>query len=243
MKKPLLILKAGSTFPEVIRYYGDFEDWFRAKINPPREDLVAEVFMEEVAWPDYHDFAGTVVTGSHDNVTDHTPWIEKLTSWLTEAMSDDHPILGVCFGHQVLAYAAGGHVGGHPVGQELGTVKITLTEEGRDDPLFQGLPPVFPVHLNHAQTVLTPPPEARLLAYNDFEATQAFRIRNAVGVQFHPEYTEEIMRAQIMEQKEQIEKNGKSVKNLLEQITPPDYGRIVINNFVDSLGDQRVGFI
>ncbi len=235
MKKPLLILKAGNTFPEVIRYYGDFEDWFRAKVSPPREDLVAEVFLEDATWPDYHDFAGTIVTGSHDDVTDHTPWIETLASWLREAIAKDHPVLGVCFGHQILAYAAGGEIGDHPGGQELGSVDITLTKEGREDPLFQGLPPVFPVHVNHAQTVRSMPPEARLLAYNDFEATHAFRIRNALGVQFHPEYTEEIMRALIMEQKEHIEKTGRSVKSLLEQVTPLDYGKVILNNFIKSL--------
>ena len=232
MQKPILILKAGSTYPEVIRIYGDFEDWFRAKIDPPREDMVAEVFREDAIWPDFHDFACTIVTGSHDDVTDHTPWIEALAAWLQDAMEAGHPILGVCFGHQVLAYAAGGVITNHPGGQELGTVEITLTEEGRNDPLFQGLPATFPVHVNHAQKVQQLPPEAHLLAYNDFEPTHAFRIRNAFGVQFHPEYTGEIMRAQIMEQKDRIEKSGRSVKSLLEQVTPPDYGRIVMSNFV-----------
>ncbi len=235
MNKPLLILKAGNTYPEIIRIYGDFEAWFRARAFPPREDLVVEVFRKDASWPDFRDFAGTIVTGSHDDVTDHTPWMEHLATWLREALEAGHPTLGVCFGHQILAYAAGGTVADHPQGQELGSVEITLTEEGKKDPLFTGLPETFPVHVNHAQTVQSLPPGAQLLAYNDFEATHAFRIRNATGVQFHPEYTADIMRAQIRAQKEPIEKSGRQVQTLLEKVTEQDYGKIILENFIRTL--------
>lgn len=234
-QKPILILKAGKTYPEIIRIYGDFEEWFRDKLLPPREDLVVEVFRDNASLPDPGDFAGTIITGSHEDVTDHTPWMEKLTGWIRHAIETDHPMLGVCFGHQILAYAAGGKIGNHPGGQELGTVQITLTTKGRNDPLFKGMPETFPVQVNHAQTILKRPPKTILLAYNEFESTHAFRIRNAIGVQFHPEYTYDIMRAQILAQKNKVEKNGKSTDELLRYVSPMDYGKIILRNFMEMI--------
>lgn len=231
--KPLLILKAGETYKNIIPLYGDFEDWIRAKIQPPREDLIVEVFMKDTMIPDVHDFAGIIITGSHDDVTDHKPWIEKLAAWLRNTIKENLPVLGICFGHQVLAYATGGKVGNHPAGQELGSVNITLTKAGQHDLLFKDLPVSFPVHANHAQTILKLPKSAIHLAYNNFEQTHAFRTgEKAWGIQFHPEYTDSIMKAMIMAQKSHIEQSGRSPEQIIDQVSLLDYGARILHNFM-----------
>lgn len=232
-KKPILILKAGNTYDEVIREHGDFDDWIRAKLYPGEPLEAVDVFREEVEMPDPSRYDGFIITGSHDDVTDHSPWIERLAGYVMYLQERGLPVLGICFGHQLLAYAAGGEVGNHPGGQELGSVMVTLTPEAQKDPLFRGLPGSFPVHVNHAQTVTRLPEDATLLAYNDFEKTHSFRTgKNGWGVQFHPEYTGDIMRAQIHAQYDAVRRSGRDPEALLARVSDKDYGKRVLRNFV-----------
>src|SRR5690625_6429331 len=70
-------------------------------------------------------------------------------------------MLGVCYGHQLMAAAFGGHVDFHPEGRESGTLAVRLTETGRADALLGTLPERFYAHLTHAQSVLEAPSEDR----------------------------------------------------------------------------------
>ncbi len=232
-KKPVLILKAGNTYPKIVWEYGDFEDWIHAKLFRREPLEVLEVFRDEAEMPDPTHYAGFIITGSHDDVTDHAPWVERLAGYVMYLMERGLPVLGICFGHQLLAYAGGGSVKDHPGGQELGTVTIRRTEGTKKDPLLRGLPRSFPAHVNHAQTVERLPEGAVVLAYNDFEKTHAFRLgEQAWGVQFHPEYTGDIMRAQIREQYDAVKKSGRDPEKLLQEVSDKDHGRLVLRNFV-----------
>src|SRR5690625_6734079 len=81
-------------------------------------------------------------------------------------------MLGVCYGHQLMAAAFGGHVDFHPEGRESGTLAVRLTETGRADALLGTLPERFYAHLTHAQSVLEAPSDAQVLAFNDHDANQ-----------------------------------------------------------------------
>jgi len=231
-KRPLLILKAGNTYPEVIREHGDFDDWIRAKLYRGEPLEVIEVFRDETEMPDPARYAGFIITGSHDDVTGHAPWVERLAGYVMYLLEQRRPVLGICFGHQLLAYAAGGEVANHPRGQELGTVEVKLLQDAKKDPLLRGLPKRFPVHVNHAQTVKRLPKDATVLARNDFENTHVFRTGTGWGTQFHPEYTGDIMRAQIHAQYDEIKRSGRNPDELLQQVSDKDYGKMVLRNFV-----------
>ncbi len=191
---PLCLVKAGGTYPEEVGRFGDFEDWVIAGLDLPRGAVRVLDAGSDDSLPEPGECAGVVVTGSHAMVTDRLPWMERLAEWLRRLVADGVPFLGICFGHQLLAQSLGGRVDFHPRGREIGTVPIELTPAAADDPLFSALPPRFPAHAVHAQSVRELPPGAVLLAGNDFEATHAFRVgARAWGIQFHPEFNPERM--------------------------------------------------
>lgn len=193
-RRPILIISTGNTFDAIRDEHGDFDDWIAAGLghSMPVERLDARAGN---CLPDPGRFAGAVITGSHAMVTDGAAWSERLAQWLRCCVDRQLPVLGICYGHQLLAHAMGGTVGFHPQGMEIGTHTISLAPEARNDALFNALPAAFPAHLVHAQSVLALPPGARLLASSVHEPHQAFRIgQNAWGVQFHPEFDEAAMR-------------------------------------------------
>src|SRR5207237_2613348 len=86
--------------------------------------------------PECASISGIVVTGSHAMVTEDVPWLGDLSRWLQQAVRHQVPTLGICFGHQVLAQCLGGMVTERNTGAQIGSVPITVTREGREDPLF-----------------------------------------------------------------------------------------------------------
>ena len=197
--KPLLILKVGSTHPHIAAELQDFEHWIQAGLQTP--DLPVAVIdpRADQALPAPADIAGVVITGSHSMVSHREPWSEAAAAWLRDTVAADLPVLGICYGHQLLAHAMGGEVGYHPEGIELGTVAVSLHPAAQDDPLFAGLPPMFDAPAAHRQSVRRLPKGATLLAGNHFEPHHAFRVgTRAWGVQFHPEFGEAATRAYLV---------------------------------------------
>lgn len=200
MKKKLFIIKAGTTFSSTLATFGDFEDWIIAGLG--NELLPVEVIdaWKEPAYPHPAECLGVIVTGSHAMVTENLPWSLAIERWIPLIVEAGIPFLGICYGHQLLGRAMGGEVGYHPLGRELGTVEIRLEPQAVGEPLFTGVPRIFPGHSAHSQTVLRLPPGAVLLASGDYEPHHSFRIGKAAwGVQFHPEYDAAVMKADICE--------------------------------------------
>lgn len=197
--KPLLIVQTGKTFSDISKTQGDFADWIAAGLGNPSNQLHINAW-EVSAFPSPSNLAGIVLSGSHAMVTDREDWSERLAAWLRNCVEEGVPVLGICYGHQLLAHAMGGEVGYRAQGIEIGTRSINVTENAVEDALFKNLPAQFPAQLVHSQSVLTLPLNAILLASSADEPHQAFRIGNcAWGVQFHPEFSANAMRAYIQQ--------------------------------------------
>ena len=227
----LLILKTGSTYPTIRQTFGDFEDWFLRHLEGETSLVVRDVTREGP--PDsVIDWQGVVITGSPAMVTEREPWSEQTAAWLREAVGQDVPVLGVCYGHQLLAHAFGGRVGFREQGRESGTFQVGLNADGEQDPLLGQLPAEFPAHLTHAQSVLELPAEARLLARSDGEPHQAFRLgRHAWGVQFHPEFDERIMRCNLETQSRDLEGEGQQPADLLANVRETPQATSLLRRF------------
>ncbi len=219
MKDPLIILKTGSTYPEIFEEHGDFEDWMKAGLKLPEEMTQVLDAQDLVLSPDNHAAGAVVVTGAVEMVTDHAPWSEAAGVWLADLYAEGVPILGVCYGHQLLAHVLGGDVGYHPAGREIGTITIHTLPAAQDDLLFADLPESFPAQATHAQSVLTLPEGAVRLASSDFDFNSAFRMgERAWGVQFHPEFSAPVMRMYVDIQREVIREQGQDPDQALEAV-------------------------
>ncbi len=165
-------------------------------------------------------------------VTDNLPWSLAIEAWIQTIVAAQVPLLGICYGHQLLGRAMGGQVDYHPRGKEVGTFDIRLRAACDEDPLFSGLPEHFPVHTTHSQSVLALPPGAMLLAENDFEPHHAFRLGPcAWGVQFHPEYDSRIMRDYLLAQAESLTGAGREPAALLSAIRETPEANSILQKF------------
>lgn len=214
--KKIIVIKAGGTFPHIIEKHGGFDQWVINGMDID-ESLVEVVDVENgEELPELSEVLGAVMTGSHSMVTEKLPWSEKTAVWIRKAVDADLPFLGICYGHQLLAYALGGDAGYHPDGIEIGTVQVSLSENADNDPLFKEMPANFKAHVVHYQSALKLPEGAVVLASNSHEKYHAFRYKNAWGVQFHPEFNAEVMKEYVTEQAEKLSDADKKMCNVTE---------------------------
>ena len=234
--KPLLIIKTGSTLPSLQAEFGDFDDFVLRQMPGVANTLVAAVFEQQ--WlPAYDAVSGVIITGSHAMVTDREDWSEFVAEWLRGIAANTLPVLGICYGHQLLAHAWNGDVGYHPQGKEIGTVGIDLTDAGCKDPLLSCMPSSFIGHVTHAQTVLRLPDGATVLARNEHEPHQAFVINgNQWGVQFHPEFNAIIERTYVAEQKDELMLAGRNLPAIESSVQEHPYGQQLIQRFAALAG-------
>lgn len=238
----LLIIKTGTTYPSVREKAGDFDDMIIVKAGLDRDDATICPVYQGEALPRPEEFNSVIITGSHDNVTDRASWMQDLMDWVRERAYGRVAMLGICFGHQLMSIALGGAADFHPRGVEIGTVEVELTAAGSADPLMAGLPGRFYVHATHAQTVIVPPPGASVLAYNTHERHHALSFgKKAWGLQFHPEYTADIVRGYIEQAGDGLEKRGYDVKAMLGSVQESPWGGMILKRFLGLAGAQGQG--
>ena len=145
--------------------------------------------------PELRDVTALIVMGGAMSANDDAghPFLAEVKLFIKQAVRRDIPYLGICLGGQLLAAALGAEVAANRW-EELGTMKVTLTAAGKDDPLFTGIVDPFPTFQWHHDS-FDLPGGATLLATSPACPHQAFRVgAHAWGTQFHPEVTEAIIR-------------------------------------------------
>lgn len=232
MNPPFLIVETGQPLRSLKRH-GGFSHWIRVAAGLEADEAVVANVERGDALPAHGDFAGIIVSGSSAMVTDRAEWSERAAGWLRQAAHEGQPLLGICYGHQLLAHALGGEVAYNPAGRESGTIELALDPSASSDPLFAGLPERFPAHATHMQTVLRAPEGASILARSAQDNCHAFRFgRQAWGVQFHPEFATHHMRGYVRARAECIRSHGGCARSVARGVSAAPLARQLLRRFV-----------
>lgn len=237
--RQLLLVQTGEAPESIHARFGGFADWFRAamRIEPERMRTVRVAAGEFLPSP--HAIAGAVITGSASMVTDRADWSERTAGWIRDAIDAKTPLFGVCYGHQLMAYALGGSVGWLPAGREIGTRTITL--RGRDSgDWLSGLPATFPAHTTHRQSVLEPPPGVEVIASSELDPHQLLRYApHALSTQFHPEFSAAVMRAYVDARADVLREEGLDVDTLRTDVQETEAARLLLERFARTVLSRR----
>lgn len=171
------ILQTGEA-PDTLRAeHGDYPDMFQRLLAGHgftfRTWRVAEMDFPE----DVHAADGWLITGSRFGVYEDHPFLRPLEAFIREAAAARVPMVGICFGHQIIAQALGGKVEKYPGGWAIGAQDYTLGDHK--------------ITLNawHQDQVTELPPGATCLAGNDFCRNAILQYGDeAFTVQPHPEF-------------------------------------------------------
>ena len=222
----LLLYITGEAPPEVAAAHGDKTSWYQRIVDAWSTAADRPVMLEPYdATTGYlppgltlaaaknddggRGYDGVIVTGSRSSLTAPEPWMEAGVELVRFAFARRMPLLGVCFGHQLIGAAFGGSVVKNPCGWEVSTRAVQITARGRGDAIFEGLPDVFDVNFSHRDivdhTTLSPVNGVEILAENDKAPVQAVAAGPSVrGVQFHPEFNGAVTAALIRGQRDEL---------------------------------------
>ena len=187
----IAILEAGRTNPEMPAKFHDYPDMFETLFanQPNRADfhfstvpVIDDVFPQSI-----DNYDGFLVTGSAYGVYDDVPFIPKLMLFIQEIFTAEKPLVGICFGHQIVAHALGGHAAKFDNGWGIGTMPLNMV--GVADWIPDDIDQLNLIHV-HQDQVIALPPDAVRLAQSDFCKNAAFAIGKQVfAIQGHPEFT------------------------------------------------------
>lgn len=129
-----------------------------------------------------------IITGSAASVYDGHPWIDRLEAFVRDVRREGVPLIGICFGHQLVARAFGGRVERAATGWHVGQHPLHLD---RQEPWMRPPAPTVLLPASHQDQVVTLPPGAIPLGGHGTCPVGVFRLdRSLLCVQGHPEFTE-----------------------------------------------------
>jgi GMP synthase (glutamine-hydrolysing) len=163
-------------------------------------------------------------------------WLDRALDSMRELHRLAKPTFASCWGFQAMARAMGGRCINDLSNSEVGTIELTLTEDGRNDALFGQLPPAFAAQAGHEDHVVELPPDAVLLASSNRVVEQAFRFagRPIYCTQFHPELDRNAMIERVMAYPEYIARIARvSFDDFLKNLRDSPEANSLLRRFVN----------
>lgn len=188
----ITILQTGDV-PEPLRpRFGDYARMFEAMFDRVADDFEYDLVAVNAnsLLPNSTEMTAIVITGSPAGVYDDLPWIEPLRVFIREAYAAGIPMLGICFGHQIMADALGGEVRKSEKGWGVGRHCYTVVAR----PAFMAdAPETLSIACSHQDQVITPPDSAEVILATPFtpNAGLYYKSGKALSFQPHPEFEDD----------------------------------------------------
>ena len=205
----LAILETGAPPGDLARRFGDYPPMFIRMLGDGFDIGTFDVAAGALP-SDSGAYDAYLITGSPAGVYDPLPWIEPLSDFIRSA--NDRKMVGVCFGHQIMAEALGGRVEKSEKGWGAGLHCYSIV---RREPWMDGESKVA-VPASHQDQVVVQPPKTDLIASSDFTpyAALAWRDRPAISFQFHPEFAPDFAKALIAERHDRVSNPDEAISSL-----------------------------
>lgn len=202
------ILETGYPPATLGERFGDYPAMFATLLGPEFSTETFDVQAGELPTGTDHD--GYLVTGSPAGVYDPLPWIAPLQEFIRTA--SDRKLVGVCFGHQVMAEALGGHVEKSDKGWGTGLHRYAIVHQ----PSWTDNAAPIDIPASHQDQVVVQPPETRIVAQSDFTpfAALVWTDRPAISFQFHPEFTPAFAKALIEQRYDVVSNPDEAIASL-----------------------------
>ncbi|MGQ9425832.1 glutamine amidotransferase-related protein [Gilvimarinus sp. F26214L] len=188
------LLEAETLPPPVVDRFGSYGDMFTHLLAPLDPALTFLYYAaDQGQLPDRIDECDAyIITGSRHNAYDQDPWIEALKEFVRRLNQQQKRLLGICFGHQLIAQALGGRVRKSDRGWGIGAARF----ETRERPGWMSQPvPAFDIRVSHQDQVDILPGEACLFARSDFCPNGGYFVGEHIfSLQGHPEFSEDYVR-------------------------------------------------
>ena len=198
------ILLVGRASEDLVEKYGTYAEMLIALINSEGQNFEFKTFnILDSVFPENHSVCdGWIVTGSPHGVYEDHSWIPTVSQLINDIYNANIPIFGVCFGHQLIAQALGGHVEKSIKGWGLGlhTYKIDNSAS-----YMGNLSKELTLNICHQDQVLDVPKGATIYARSQFCENAGFYIKDKVlTMQAHPEFKVEFIEALLNARREVI---------------------------------------
>ncbi|KAG5365511.1 putative glutamine amidotransferase-like protein C13C5.04 [Yarrowia sp. C11] len=191
----LAILETDTPVPAAFAQYGSYGDIFRALLErggvPSDVEISYYDVVKDQDYPPISDIDAILITGSKFDAHSDIDWILKLTEYTKKALDNNKKIIGICFGHQILARALGVNGERNPKGWEVASTEIELTETGKKvfSKLSKEHDGTLRIMQMHQDIVPRVPEGAELLASSPVCKVQGLYKKDAfISLQGHPEF-------------------------------------------------------
>lgn len=185
------ILATGITPDELLGKFGSYADMFVQLFNKADCPFEYEVFdVRDDEFPVNASVCdGWIITGSKFNVYQNLPWMQKLKKLILEIHADNKPMVGICFGHQIIAEAFNGKVDKYDGGWGVGLQCYELTG---DFDFISSSESSFIINAMHQDQVIDKPANAQVFSTSDFCKYAGLIYDDRIlTFQAHPEFTVE----------------------------------------------------